>query len=120
MSTTPQDEPITGSSPKWLSPRSRAALRTAGLGTLEAAAARPDAELMLLTGFGPESLMRLRAWQAGEEQAPAGFKNGKQVDRESRIFSAYLAFAANNEPDAYRLAVQAVDDYERQAGVAHG
>ena len=118
MNATPQDEPITGSAPLWLSPRARAALRMATLDTLAAAAERPDDYLLALTGFGPDSLMRLRAWQAGEPQPPSSFRNRSQTDRETRVFTAYIAYAAAGEPDAYRLAVQAVDDYERQAGVA--
>lgn len=115
--STPPDEPITGSAPAWLSPRSRAALRAAGLDTLSKAAERPDGELLGLTGFGADSLMRLRAWQAGEPQPPSSFRNRSQTDRETRVFTAYVAYAAAGEPEAYRLAVQAVDDYERQAGV---
>lgn len=54
---------------KNLSPRSQAALREAGVHTLEAAAELCDEGLLEIEGVGPSSVKRIRDWQAGLPEA---------------------------------------------------
>lgn len=58
-----------------MSIRGQAALRQAGYVSLEDAGVKSDEDLLALPGFGPSSLERLRAWQAGgtgEEKLQGG------------------------------------------------
>lgn len=98
-----------------LSPRAKAALVEAGIETLEAAAARPDDELLALNGFAALSLDRLRRWEKGEEQPPSmGFQR-KASD--GRLFDLYskLILTEESEEEALRKARVALAVFEEEA-----
>lgn len=54
-----------------MSPKARAALKRAGIETLDEAAAKTDEELLALDSFGPFSLKLLRLWEKDPEAAQA-------------------------------------------------
>ena len=54
-----------------MSPKARAALKRAGIETLDEAAAKGDDELLGIPDFGPYSLSLLRLWEQDPEAAQA-------------------------------------------------
>lgn len=65
----PTPIPTSPSSP--MSVRGRAALRAAGITTMEAACALSDEQLLALDGMGPATVKLLRLWEADPEAALA-------------------------------------------------
>jgi hypothetical protein len=94
-----------------MSPRARWALKCAGITTLEAAAGRPDEELLAIPHFGESSLVRLRAWQANPADLPAPAGRFLSETREDRIYAVYAALrsAGHGVEKARELAVAEVD-----------
>lgn len=94
-----------------MSPRARWALKCAGITTLEAAAARPDEELLAIPHFGESSLVRLRAWQANPADLPPPAGRFLSETREDRVFVVYAALrsAGHGVEKARELAVTEVD-----------
>lgn len=94
-----------------MSPQARWALKSDGIFTLEDAAARSDDELLAIQGFGPSSLVRLRAWQANPSDLPAPAGRFLSETREDRVHALYGVLRANGQPPAVarELAVAEVD-----------
>jgi len=82
----------------YFSMKAKGGLRAAGITTLEAAAALSDDQILALENVGPESLRRIRRWQAGEpEEYPEKRIRVGNAEARARIFELYKVHRAGGQ-----------------------